>query len=484
MLSLSSPGLPDSFSERYRLHRELGRGSCGVVFLGEHVLLGKQVVVKVLFEHLATDPRVLERFKREACAAARLTSSHVVSVIDYDFGSGGVPFIVMEYLPGRDLKTLLEEEGPLAPIRAVGIALEICAGLEVAHDAGIVHRDLKPANLLVLDGTTGEHVRILDFGIAKLRDDAHLTLTDPGALVGTVAYMSPEQGRGDKRVDHTSDVYSLAAVIYECLAGRAPHQADERHALLYKVVNEPCTPLHDLCPRVPRELCDIVARALRQDVAERTPSVAVLAAELRQFCRNSSGAASVADTVDEITATGDEPALQRAPVRRRWGALHWGALGLASAVAFGAGWYSRPGHESPAASAKELASQVSAGVTTTSTISQPRVETAPNELSNATSTHGAETITASTEQTQSPTRTSSKPKPADVSLLSDVGDTSRQPRKPATERSAPGRNRDGAARAAGERSPLHLHGGNSAATTSTTAPPRAHFDESNPYDDG
>ncbi|MGH9125976.1 MAG: protein kinase domain-containing protein, partial [Acidimicrobiales bacterium] len=193
---------------RYRIQRHLARGGMAEVYLARDELLDRPVAVKVLFPELARDASFVERFRREAQAAARLNHPNIVSV--YDFGSDGeASYIVMEYITGLTLSELIRDEAPMDPRRAIPIAAAVAAGLDAAHREGIVHRDVKPANVLVADGV----VKVADFGIARA-SYARTDLTMPGMVVGTSTYLSPEQARGGA-VDQRSDLYSLALVLYE-----------------------------------------------------------------------------------------------------------------------------------------------------------------------------------------------------------------------------------------------------------------------------
>ena len=205
----TQPGQP--FDGRYRVLGRLGVGGMATVYLAEDSSLGRKVALKVMAERYAEDGEFVERFRREAQAAARLNHPNIIAV--YDRGEAdGRPYIAMEYLQGRTLKQVIQKEGPLPPERAIAIAMQVLAGLRYAHEHGVVHRDVKPHNVLV--GDDGR-IKVTDFGIAHAGDPQ---MTEVGSIVGTAQYLSPEQARG-RSVGPQTDVYSLGVVLYEMLAG-------------------------------------------------------------------------------------------------------------------------------------------------------------------------------------------------------------------------------------------------------------------------
>lgn len=255
---------------RYTVEKTLGRGGMATVELAVDEQLGRRVAVKRLFASLAGDDVFQTRFLREARMAAGLSHPNLVAV--YDVGEeDGLPYIVMEYVEGETLAELMARTGPLQADRAVDLLLQICAGLEHAHAAGLVHRDIKPQNLLVRsDGVA----KIADFGIARTLQATQLT--QAGTVLGTAAYLAPEQAAGE-RVTAAADIYSLGAVAYELLSGRPPYQVDSL-ADLATAQQEPPAPLDG----VPPELNQAVVRALSADPQARPPSAAAFARELAQ----------------------------------------------------------------------------------------------------------------------------------------------------------------------------------------------------------
>jgi eukaryotic-like serine/threonine-protein kinase len=254
---------------RYHVERELARGGMAIVYLAHDEELRRPVVIKLLAEHLAADRSFHARLLREARLAGRLSHPNVVRV--YDAGeSDGRPFIVMEYVPGRTLA----ECGKLPPARSVELALQACAGLQHAHEAGVVHRDVKPGNLLLRhDGV----LKVADFGIARAAETTRHT--QPGSLLGTAAYLAPEQAAGEE-ITPAADIYSLGAVLYELLTGLRPYEFGSLVELAAKQASGVITPVRDVEPAVPHALEAAVMHALAQEARFRPASAADFAGEL------------------------------------------------------------------------------------------------------------------------------------------------------------------------------------------------------------
>ena len=226
---------PTVFNDRYELHRKLARGGMSDVYLARDLLLDRPVAVKVLFPEYAKDPTFVERFRREAQAAANLNHPNIVAI--YDWGQqAGTYFIVMEYVEGRSLSEIIRTDGPLHPRRAAEITADVAAALGFAHRNGVVHRDVKPGNIII--SPTGQ-VKVADFGIAQAITGGaeQQNLTQAGAVMGTATYFSPEQAQG-KPVDPRSDLYSLGCVLFEMLTSRPPFTGDTPVAIAYKHVQE------------------------------------------------------------------------------------------------------------------------------------------------------------------------------------------------------------------------------------------------------
>jgi eukaryotic-like serine/threonine-protein kinase len=290
---------------RYRVDEVLGSGGMALVYRARDEELDRPVAIKVLADNLAADEAFRKRFLREARLAARLAHKNVVQV--YDSGeTDGRPYIVMEYVEGETLAELLARRGRLPPVDAVELALQVCSGLEHAHRAGLVHRDIKPQNLLIRgDGT----IKIVDFGIAR---SAHGTrLTETGSVLGTAAYLAPEQAAGEE-VTAAADVYALGVVLYELLAGRTPYTVESLTQLLARGHEQPIPALRELAPDVPEALEDVVMRCLARVPAYRPPSAEALAADL-------AAASAELPTVSLGSSPGDVEAPTRvatAPVRQ------------------------------------------------------------------------------------------------------------------------------------------------------------------------
>ncbi len=258
-------------ADKYRIVRRLGQGGMGAVFEAQHTLLERRFAIKFLRPQLAGSADMLTRFRREALAAGRVEHDHVVAVTDFGVLPTGVPYLVMEYLAGEPLSALLQREGPLTVPRAVSLVVQACSGVMAAHAQGVVHRDLKPDNLFVCLRGGREHVKVVDFGIAKLKWDSACgtTITRTGASLGTPHYMSPEQARGESSLDQRTDVYSLGAVLYECLCGRRPHPGNTYNGILFHILTRQPVPLAEQEPMVPPGLASVVERAMAPAVGDR-----------------------------------------------------------------------------------------------------------------------------------------------------------------------------------------------------------------------
>ncbi len=272
---------------KYRIVRLLAEGGMGVVYEAQHTVVRRRFAVKFMRRDLAERRDILTRFQREAEAAGALESEHVAAAVDFGIAEDGAPYIVMEYLVGESLTALLGRQGPLSVGRAADLVSQAARGMEVAHAAGIIHRDLKPQNLFVCrrqDGT--DLLKVLDFGVAKLQTlDEMNAATRTGAVVGTVAYMSPEQARGDKVVDQRSDVYALGAILYELCSGRKPHPGESHNAILHHIATQPAVPLESVAPELPVGFRVIVTNALGAEPATRPPSAGALVEALAPFAK-------------------------------------------------------------------------------------------------------------------------------------------------------------------------------------------------------
>ena len=268
---------------KYVVERVLGQGGMGIVLAARHRELDARVAVKLLRTRPAPSVEAVERFQREARAAARLKSDHVARVSDVGVLPDGTPFMVMEHLEGADLAEILRG-GPLAPGLVADLVAQACEAVAEAHAAGIVHRDLKPSNLFLTRTVRGgARVKVLDFGISKLRTTGGaepLAETAQGTMLGTPLYMSPEQMRSSRDVDARSDVWSLGLVAFELLTGSVPWSTESIAALALDVTTTPAPDPRELRPEVPRGLADVVLRCLAKDPAGRFTDASELGAAL------------------------------------------------------------------------------------------------------------------------------------------------------------------------------------------------------------
>ena len=270
---------------KYEVIRQLGKGGMGVVYEARHTTTGRKVAIKeILDEDLKKDPKLLERFQREARATAAIDTRHIVPVLDA--GSDPAtnhPYLVMELLHGEDLQDLIVRSGTLREAVALRVVAQACAGLVRAHDAGVIHRDIKPANLFLARRDGEVTVKLLDFGVARVKAGLGGVdkLTTTGVMLGTPLYMSPEQVMGAKDLDHRADVWSMGVVLYEALAGVTPHEDVETlGALLVAICGKPARPLRAVMPEVSEHTSLIVERALAIDPAKRYQTAAQMLAEL------------------------------------------------------------------------------------------------------------------------------------------------------------------------------------------------------------
>jgi eukaryotic-like serine/threonine-protein kinase len=262
-------------SGRYRLESKLGSGGMSTVYLATDQVLDRQVAIKLLHREISEEADQLERFRREARAAARLSHPNLVGVIDAGEDDGR-PYIVFEYIEGRTLKRRLQEEGRLPVDEAVAYGIEIGRGLTAAHARKLVHRDVKPQNVLIdPDG----RAKVTDFGIARSLEQKGMTAT--GRVLGTTDYVSPEQAMGED-VDERSDVYSLGVVLYEMLTGDVPFQAETQVGVAMKHVNEPMPDVQAKRPEVSAAVASVVDRATTKDPRDRYGTVAEMVRDLEQ----------------------------------------------------------------------------------------------------------------------------------------------------------------------------------------------------------
>ncbi len=283
---MSEPGRIGSRVDRYEIQRLLGMGAFGSVYQARHVRTNGEVALKVLRDELVTDTATLERFMREARTASSIGDEHVVRVLDAEVTEQGTAFIAMELLDGDDLKTLARRERPLHPSRLVHLIGQVLDGLSAAHEKGIVHRDMKPANIFVVrrrdaQGKEFEFAKLLDFGISKMDGANASPLTLAGATLGTPNYMAWEQFFDARQVDARTDIYAVAVILYELLAGKKPYEGDSLPELMQKVRIGGAAPLRSVAPSLPVPLCAVIDKALATKPDRRWPTAAAFAAALR-----------------------------------------------------------------------------------------------------------------------------------------------------------------------------------------------------------
>jgi serine/threonine protein kinase len=295
-----SPG--DVVAGKYRIDETAGTGGMAIVYAAQHLMLDQRVAVKVLVAGGARDAVNTERFVREAQAAARLQSEHAARVVDAGVLATGHPYLVMEYLEGCDLAELLELSGPIEVPELVDYMLQALEGIAHAHAAQIVHRDIKPSNLFITVRPDGSNtVKVLDFGISKSTVEhvnPQVSKLTGNAVLGSPAYMSPEQVRNASRVDDRTDVWSLGVSMYELLTGRMPFSGDGVGAILAAILEADAVPVHTLRAQVPRGLSDAIARCLRRNRDDRWADVGELARALAPF-----GSGDWASYPERIAAT-------------------------------------------------------------------------------------------------------------------------------------------------------------------------------------
>jgi serine/threonine protein kinase len=282
---VESPLAPGTMlGDKYRIGTPIGQGAMGIVYEGENIRLRRRVAIKVLNREAGRDRDIVDRFEREARAAARVGSNHVVEVLDIGDTADGAHYMVMELLEGESLHARLRDPRTMPPNAIVDIVLQLLEGLEAVHGAGIVHRDLKPANVFLCRSEHGVRVKLLDFGICKFY--AHtpegIVSTGSGKILGTPGYMAPEQ-LGGERVDARTDIYSVGVILYRALVGASPFQSENLADLLLRIRSHRHIPIEEASPKLEVELCAIVRRAMAREPAERFDSAHALLEALKDW---------------------------------------------------------------------------------------------------------------------------------------------------------------------------------------------------------
>jgi hypothetical protein len=333
------PDLPGSHRERviagkYRLVRLLGSGGMGTVFVAEHVQMRRSFALKFLRPDRSSTPRYLRRFEREAELLGRLEHENVVSLHDIGVDAADGPYLVLEYVRGITLRQELERHGVRPIERLLAVVRQVARGLAHAHALGIVHRDLKPENVMLAEHADGALlVKLLDFGVAGLRDDDAERLTLSDAALGTAAYMAPEQARGDRTLDARTDVFALGVITYEALSGVRPYAGSSYNETLFKILHRRHRPLAELRPELPPALVAAVERALEKDAEARFRSVDEFVREIESAVPDVVRSTYPAQFL-ESTAEGAALPAAQVPAERRRAAVA-AALGLGVALGYG-----------------------------------------------------------------------------------------------------------------------------------------------------
>lgn len=293
----------DIVAGKYRIDGILGAGAMGIVVVACHLLLGEKVAIKFLLPQSLGNGDAVARFLREAQTAVRIKNEHIAHVFDVATLDDGTPYIVMEYLEGSDLAAFLQQSGPLPVEQAVEFILQACEAIAEAHELGIVHRDLKPANLFVIRRADGLlSIKVLDFGISKNLSDSkpalHVAMTDTMVVMGSPAYMSPEQMESARKVDVQTDVWALGAILCELVTGRIPFDGQSLPEVYTKIVAHPQPSIREWAPSLPIGLEDVILKCLRTNRALRYRDVGDLAAALSEFAPKRAAA-----SVDRIART-------------------------------------------------------------------------------------------------------------------------------------------------------------------------------------
>ncbi len=287
-----------TLADKYRVEELLSQGGMGTVYRGTHILMDKTVAIKVLNPSLAADDTIVARFSREARAASRISHPHALNVTDFGESQNGVVFLIMEYLHGQTLKEVVQATGAMPLPRVVEIVRQVCGALDAAHGEGVIHRDLKSDNIMLVDVGGGDWAKVLDFGIAKIKEPvggtADPALTSPNLIIGTPQYMSPEQCSQASELDARSDIYSLGVILYELLTGHVPFMGESPTAIMMKHLQEPAPSLLDERKDVPASVGRVVARAMAKRPEDRYQSAGELAEALTLAAQDEAPASTTA----------------------------------------------------------------------------------------------------------------------------------------------------------------------------------------------
>jgi serine/threonine-protein kinase len=316
---------------KYRIVRLIGEGGMGAVFEGENVRISRRVAIKVLHGAALEKAETVQRFEREAQAAGRIGSDHILEILDLGTLPDGERYMVMEFLNGETLSARIKRFERLTPEQIVPLIRQALVGLGAAHQAGIIHRDLKPDNIFVLNEKTGirDYVKIIDFGISKFNAlGGDMGMTRTGAVMGTPYYMSPEQAKGSGGVDHRSDLYAIGVILYEAVTGEVPFTGNTFNELMFKIVLSEPRPLQQVIPNLDPRFTELVTRAMAREPAHRFSSAEEMIQALDAL---GYGGKAVPNTLTNPNAfQGQAPAVAQAPFAQSTtgaGAVHAGTQG-------------------------------------------------------------------------------------------------------------------------------------------------------------
>ncbi len=270
--------------DRYFVVRLLGEGGMGAVYLAQHSVIGKKVAVKFLHSEFSDNKEVVKRFYREAQAAAAIEHKNIIDIFDVGASAEGEPFLVMEYLEGESLSSMLKRTGPISLPAACAVLEPVLSALSAAHAAGIIHRDLKPDNIFIAHNVSGDtEIKLIDFGISKITTGDQSGITGTGMFLGTPAYTSPEQIRGAKNIDHRTDIYAIGTILYQMLTGKLPFKGEHVNSLLASVLEDEPIPPKEAFEGFPGEAEDLIRRLLSKDPDERPRTTEMLFSELKRL---------------------------------------------------------------------------------------------------------------------------------------------------------------------------------------------------------
>ncbi len=427
---------------KYEIVRLLGKGGMGRVYEAVNPGIGKRVGIKMLHPDVAKNRDAVARFQREAQAASAAESPHIVEIFDSGFADDGSPFIVMELLRGETLASLLKREGRLAPEETSRVMVQVLRGLSRAHEAGIIHRDLKPDNIFLVDRSPEPaFAKILDFGVSKIdRKQTTTTLTREGMVLGTPAYMSPEQAQGLTDVDARSDLWAVGAILYECVAGKPPFSGATYEQIIVRICTTDPTSIRERAPDLPARLEEAISGCLRREREDRYASAAELLSVLGEHASLPRVARHVSVSPTAMTPTLEAPLAvqaERQRAKRSSRVVPLTIFGLSGAIALAA-FLATNDEDEPTPSTTPATSVAASDGATAGPIVGPG--TSPAVEASTTAVESAPTGSASAAPSASagadPLRTAKRPA-ASAGTSAPVAETSASPPIPTVQTSAP-----------------------------------------------